>query len=364
MNDAELADTIGAGDESEGEEMFADLGRFETGAIPVDAVVRQGKAIRTRRRVVGGGVLAVAAALTIAVPVALAGGGPGVAPTSGHAIVVQRPTEDAAQKVTFTGSIDGKAWSQTFLSHCGKPQNDPTAHCLNRMVAADKSPVENIVLDDWRRDGDFYSAEFGPDTDYVVLTLTTGDQVTVPGVVTDDGRHMAYFELPRRTGVAQVYAYDRAGRQIAHTTPANAARAPHLYDLRGWYRADGGKLDTSVPTVVVAKGQTGGVAWHIDVQIGVYDRCFSYTIATRATADMCPDFGARVYMDGEYNPGVKDGVVLGEVDPETTRVDVTFKDGTVQHLVPVRSNGHAFVGTYIPADAAPVYVKPVTGTNG
>ena len=92
MNEDELN---GTADGTGADGMFADLGHFTTGAIPVDAVLKQGKAIRTRRRVVGGGVLAVAAALTVGVPVALAGGGPEAAPTSGHAIAVQRPSPES-----------------------------------------------------------------------------------------------------------------------------------------------------------------------------------------------------------------------------------------------------------------------------
>ncbi|NUR26515.1 MAG: hypothetical protein HOV83_11825 [Catenulispora sp.] len=347
-----------------GDEMFAGLGHFPTGAIPVDAVLKQGRAIRTRRRLVGGGVLAAAAALTIGVPVAIAGGsGTDTSPAAGHTITVDRPTENPAQQVTFSGSLDGKKWSRTFISHCGQEPKVTGAQCLTRVAGQNKSPVAMLARDEWHKEGDFYSAVLSPGTDYVVLKLNTGDQAVVPGVITDDGAVAAYFQVPRGTTVEQIFAYDKDGREIAHTPPPGRNSPARFDDMEKWYQPGGGDYDISVPTVQVAQGTTGGVPWSIEVTIGVRDRCFSYTIAERPTVAMCPDPGARAYMNNTYAPGVKDGVVLGEVDPGTTQVDVTFKDGTVQHLVPVRSDGHAFVGTYLPAEAAPVSVKPVTGTN-
>ena len=365
MSDAEPAGLTGGAD-GDGDGMFADIGHFETGAIPVDAVVKRGKAIRNRRRLVGGGALAAATALTIAVPVALAGGsGEGAKPTAGHAIVVERPYENAAQQIAFAGSIDGKAWSRTYVSHCsGKPPLGG-AECLVRVPGADKSPVEMVMQDEWHKKGDFYSAQFGPDTDYVVITLDTGDQATVPGVAADDGYRVAYFELPRRSTIEKITAYGKDGREIAHTRPGTIMGVENVLRMAlVWDRPDGGELDTSIPTVHVASGTTDGIAWNVDATEGVYDRCFMYKSGADVDVSMCPDFGVRVYPNNVYKPGRKDAFVIGEVDPKTTRVDVIYKDGTVQHLIPTRSHGRAFVGTYVPDGATVASVAPVTGTNG
>jgi hypothetical protein len=42
---------------------------------------------------------------------------------------------------------------------------------------------------------------------------------------------------------------------------------------------------------------------------------------------------------------------------------VTFADGTVQHLIPVRANGAAFVGAYFPPGGTVASARPVTGPN-
>src|SRR2546423_9526347 len=255
VSDAEPAGLTGGAD-GDGDGMFADIGHFETGAIPVDAVVKRGKAIRNRRRLVGGGALAAATALTIAVPVALAGGsGEGAKPTAGHAIVVERPYENAAQQIAFAGSIDGKAWSRTYVSHCsGKPPLGG-AECLVRVPGADKSPVEMVMQDEWHKQGDFYSAQFGPDTDYVVITLDTGDQATVPGVAADDGYRVAYFELPRRSTIEKITAYRKDGREIAHTRPGTIMGVENVLRMAlVWDRPDDGELDNSIQTVHVQSG--------------------------------------------------------------------------------------------------------------
>lgn len=355
MSDAELAGPTGEADGDDG--MFADLGHFDTGAIPVDAVVKRGKAIRNRRRLIGGGVLAAATALTIAVPVALAGGnGEGAGPAAGHAIVVAQPYENSAQQIVFTGSLGGKAWSRTYASHCGSKAPVGRADCLLREVGADKKPVGMILQDGSHDGGDFYTAEFAPDTDYVIITLDTGDRVTVPGVTTDDGYRVAYFGLPGRTAMKEMAAYGKDGREIAHAGTST-------YWVK-WTRPDGSELDTSVPTVPVAADTANGIAWSVDVAEGVYARCFMAKSDTVGTVTICPDFGARLYKNDVHGGGSPDAFVLGEVDPKTTRVDVAYKDGTVQHLTPTRRDGRAFVGTYIPAGVTVVSVTPVTGTNG
>jgi hypothetical protein len=224
--------------------------------------------------------------------------------------------------------------------------------------------VAGLGRDEWQKDGDFYNAVFSPDTDYVLLKLDTGDQVVVPGVVTDDGVVQAYFQLPRRTVVAQVFAYDKNGKEIAHTPPVNASPKTHLYYLPTWIQAGGGTYDTSVPIVPVASGTSDGTPWLIKVTVGVYGSCFSSRAGTEDYwLQECPDPGVHVQTSAAHLGHPATTFVFGEVDPKTTRVDVTYKDGTVQHLVPTRSNGHAFVGTYVPQSATVVSTKPVTGTN-
>jgi hypothetical protein len=188
----------------------------------------------------------------------------------------------------------------------------------------------------------------------VIITLDTGDRLTVPGVTTDDGYRVAYFELPLRATMKEIAAYGKDGREIAHSgTSTNWVT---------WSRPDGSDYDTSVPTVRIADGTANGSAWSVDVVEGVNDRCFT-TMSSSGTTTMCPDFGGRYYPNYPHGGGSQDGFVLGEVDLKTTRVDVTYKDGTVQHLTPTRSHGHAFVGTYVPEGATVVSVTPVTGTN-
>ena len=360
----ELRDSLDT--EPGGEEMFTDLGRFETGAIPVDAVVKRGKAIRTRRRTVAGGMLAVAAALAIGVPVAVAGGGSGaVAATSGHRILVNRAQESANHTVSFSGSIDGKAWTRTLPSaQCGQRYQPPG--CLYRMAGADKRPVGELMKDDTNKEGDFYLAQFGPETAYVVMTLNTGDRVTVPGVVLTDGYRAAYFELPRHAMPKKIVAYTENGQEIGYAD--NISSAPREWSpLSTWYRPDGGELDTSVPKSRVASGTSGGVSWSVDVTIGVYDRCYAAQFGINVIDD-CTNPAVHVQSTLAENtpagPSPATTFVYGRVDAKTTRVDVTFKDGTVEHLTPVRTHGEAFVATYVPQGRTVASVTPVTGTNG
>ncbi len=362
MNDDELIGPADEPDAPDGDVLFADLGHFQTGVIPVDAVLRQGKAIRKRRRVLGGGILAAAAVLTIAVPVALAGGsGEDLSAASGPRIVVNRPDLKAADRILLSGTFYGKRWSLTVRPGCDFGSD---GECSSMVSSSDpvSTPVDLLVDDvkDPGMDNYFYVLRYSPETDFTVVTLSTGDQVTVPGVDVDSTHRTAWFPAPRSTPITKIVAYRKDGTQIGHT-PDWGKDISDGDVLGTWYRPDGTTLH-SVPNVVVARGTTGGVDWDIESTIGPSGLCFVYRIGS-VPRTVYPAFGVKTYMNNVGKPGPKDGVVVGEVAPETTRVDVTFKDGTVQHLTPVR-NDHVFVGTYVPDGATVVSVRPVTGTNG
>lgn len=335
------------------EEIFADLGRFVT-AIPVEATMKQGRAIRRRRRVIGGGALAIAAALAIVAPVAwLGGSGQSVEAGSGPRTVVDRPVLESVDHILFSGTFSGKKWSLTVRPDCdpGTPGPD---ECMSMMTRSDPvaTPVDLLVDDVQFRAGDnfFYALEYSPETDFAVVTLSTGDQVTVPGVDVDAAHRDAWFPAPRQTPITKIIAYRKDGTEIGHTPDwGKDVTDPDV--IGTWYRPDGTTL-LSAPDVKVADGTAGGVDWTIEATMGRSGRCFVYRIGS-VPATLCPAFGARA-----YKAGPKDGVVLGEVAPETARVDVAFQDGTVQHLTPVRSNGHVYVGTYVPAGAVVVSVTP------
>lgn len=349
-------------------ELFTDLGRFQTGAIPVDAVLRQGKAIRRRRRVVGSGLVATAAALTIAVPVTLAGGsGRAVSAASGPRIVVNKPTVSASEGIQFSGMFNGKKWSLTLPATCGYGQSLPNGDCIGMLTstAPVTTPVD-MFMDDVKSPGSdhyFYALEYSPETAYAVVTLGTGDQVTVPGIDVDSTHRTAWFPAPPSTPISKIVAYRKDGTEIGQT-PDWGKDISDGETLATWYRPDG-TLMYPAPNVEVAKGTTGGVDWSIEVTLEKSGRCFLYRIGSVPTT-VCPAPGAapKVYMNNIGKPGRKDGVVIGEAAGGVTRVDVTFKDGTVQHLKPVISNAHAFVGTYVPAGATVVSITSVTGTNG
>lgn len=339
------------------DEMFADLGHF-TGAIPVEAVMRQGRAIRRRRRVFGGGTLAAAAALAIVAPVALVGGnGPDVEAASGARIVVNRPVLESTGDILLSGTYNDEPWSQTVGKGCvyGKLGRDADCLELTTGLAPTKTPVD-LVMDDVKEPGSghyFYALQYSPDTEFTVVTLGTGDEVMVPGIDVS-GQRIAWLPAPGQTPITKIVAYRKDGTEIGHT-PYWGTDASD-YDVMGdWYRPDGTTL-ASVPDVPVAKGTAGGVDWSITSVIGATGRCFVYRIGSVPTT-VCPKIGAWVYRDNRSEPGAKDGVVLGELAPETSRVDVAFKDGTVQHLTPVRS-GHVFVGAYLPDITTVVSVTP------
>lgn len=252
-----------ASDADSDEAMFADLGRFDTGAIPVDAVLRQGRAIRTRRRVIGSGALAIAAALSIGVPVAIAGGGgSGVGAASGQKTlygasstggrVTLNPTPFSNGKGHFSGTVDGKKWSVDF-------DNKNCYYIAWSCGFADLYPWDKYASltggGDWgqRTQPDNYTLFLNADVATATITLQDGEVLRSEAVPVANVP-VILFALPPGVGVSKVELFDRNGAEIAYSLPFNIAGAGSF--AAQWYKP-GDKPPTVTSSVELTRGNPG-----------------------------------------------------------------------------------------------------------
>lgn len=353
-------------DDPAAEEMFVELGRFEPGAIPVDAVMRRGKGIRLRRRLVGAGALALAACLVVLAPIALRGNGEagdpasiragsvpaGPARTGVQRVVVGQPKYDARSRVDFAGSVDGKPWSYKLGGPCGAPRN----RCMDLMGLV--LPPVSLLLEPTTDGNVGVSAEFGRDTLYAVLTLTDGEQITLEGITTITTEPVAivsdYFELPPGVSVADIAAYGGWPEGLmAHADPRPLRS--DIPTVVPWYGPDGRVFAPQAPKLRLAQGGSGDSAWTLDVEVGSWTNYFVYTDKAGSHSQArAAGFRTGLFPDGTGQNRVT--VAYGLVSGVARRVDVTFSDGTVAHLVPIVSDTRAYAGTVVPGGRTVVSV--------
>lgn len=351
-------------DDAADEEMFADLGRFEPGAIPVETVMRQGKAIRLRRRLVGGGALVLAACLVVLAPVVsttLHGFGrsgstasPGaevseltdqVVPGPPHRIVVAQPRTALDGTVSFSGSIDEKPWSYSRGEICAGPID----HCMD-LVGLVLPPV-SLLLEPTQDGNIGVSVEFDRNTQHAVMTMSRGEQFTVSAIGSVTGHAViasGYFEMPRGETVVDIQAYSGTdGSLIGHADPRPLGSL--LPTRVPWYRPDGAVLSLDPPTQRLAQGGSGDDAWTLDLQAGSWDAAVVYGSGRGGASDMVSDTLMVRTLHGSPQSVGEVAAAYGLVDVRAKRVDVTFSDGTMTHLTPVAvADGRVFAGTVAP----------------
>lgn len=346
----------GAGDLDVAErEMFADLGRFENGAIPVDAVVRQGRAIRTRRRVAGGGALAIAAVLSIGVPVAVAGGGSasdsaanggpngvyGATSTGGRVTV--NPTTLTDGRGRFSGTVDGKKWSVDFDNKncyyiqwtCGftslEPWDEYASLTFNSSWGLQGQP-------------DDYTLFLNKNVARAAITLQDGEVLNLEAVPTAKVP-VAMFALPFGLGVGKIELFDTHGTELAYAMPFNikgsASVAGHWYKPGESPAKDSGSVE-------LTRGLSGpGEETVISAYAGPAGPCVVFQEGGKAGDHPLPRCSETPVVTGTVSVGkvtvrgdaaYSQDFGYGIVAPSVERMELDFSDGT-KGTVAIKSLG-------------------------
>lgn len=366
MNDAYRGPDTEGEPRDDDQGLFADLGHFETGAIPVDATVRQGRAIRTRRRVIGSGMLAIAAALSIGVPAAIAGGGGsgaratsvgrdglyGASSTGGRVAV--NPTPFTAGKGHFSGAVDGKKWSVDF----------DNKHCVDIMFACgfqDLLPWGKYATlagdGSWGVDGqpDNYALFVKKDVARATITLQDGEVLRFEPVPVVDVP-VALFALPHGVGISKIELFDVHGAEIAYSLPFNL-QGTVLTTPAHWYKP-AEKPPTASGSVRLLRGDTG-----LDGQetLTAFTGPSGPCIVTQTKYEVEAACGELRVLNGSLNvetpivtekDGTKHpyqgGTSMGLVAPAVARAQLDFSDGTTSPLPLTSLDGYRFYAYITP----------------
>ncbi|MEY9926892.1 hypothetical protein ABH926_001517 [Catenulispora sp. GP43] len=360
MNDEQYGPDTDGGDSSGEEALFADLGRFEVGTIPVDATLKQGRTIRRRRRVVGGGALAIAAALSIGVPVAVAGGGSGYSSASGGpdgvyaatstpGRVTVNPTILTHGKGQFSGTIDGKKWSIGFDNKncyyiewtCGFDNQGPDVKYAALTVNASAGEPDNYTL--------FLQKQVAT----VNVTLADGEVLhfeAVPVAKTP----VALFALPPGLGVAKIEVFDARGAEIAFSSPFSIKGS---FSVEGrWYKP-GETPPPAAGPVELTRGKFGADNMVITAYTGPSGPCIvtdmaaslnaDCTHATPITGSMRSEIGSSQEVSSSGKAAM---AASGLVAPQVARLQLDYADGTSSPIDIKSLGGYRFFAYVLSGD--------------
>jgi len=335
-------------DQAAAEELFEDLGRFETGTAPVDAVLRQGRAIRARRRVVGSGALAVGAALAIAIPLAVSRGGSGsgatgaagsdakvYAATSSGGRVTVNPATVSHGMGHFSGSVDGKAWSVAFDNKhcdaiastwfCGYPGPWASPDDFAHLTVAATGPYNYTLL-------------MPRNVARAAVTLQSGEVLSIEAVPFGD-TSVALFVLPAGDGVGKLDLFDAHGSELAFSFPFNAASR---WSAPGrWYKP-GEQPSPALAPVELLRTQTDSGEYVATANVGPSGPCVVTRTPAGSVAD-CTDFQP---ITGSLASGTQPPV--GRVGANVDHLQLGFTDGTKAPVTIKSIGGYRFYSYSVP----------------
>jgi hypothetical protein len=352
------------------ERLGTDIGRFEPGHAPVDAVIRHGRAIKARRRAVAGSGLAAALVLGIGLPLALSGHRAGApAATAGHRVTVDAPHRDDKGATVFSGSIDGHAWSAPVevLRQGGGPGGGSACimsfgNCVSGFPAATDPAA--VSASSGTGQPDQYTVDFRADVQRVRIDLRNGQTLMLDPMPVGDHR-IALLELPSGLRISRFTAYGADGEEIGFAIPF---QQPGGASVAVTWDAPGAKPALPEASARVASGVTPGMTgeqkWSVTAYVGPYGRCVVQSASRSGTVSRCVDRDAKPPVSLPFTHVKANGTpywLQSEIDPSVDHLDVAYSDGSTKHLTPARVAGHAFVGLVVPAG---LEVESVTAFDG
>lgn len=335
------------------EQLGTDVGRVEPGYAPVDAVIRQGKAIKAKRRAMVGSGLAVAVALGVGLPLALSGHHTGVpSARAGHQVTVDSPYKDDKGVTVFSGSIDGHAWNAPV--ELGGP--DGKSACIMSFGnCASGFPVATdpaaLSASSGTGQPDQYTVDFRADVKRVEIDLQNGQTLLLDPMPVGDHR-VALFELPRGLHVSRITAYGADGKEVGFAIPF---QQPGGASVAVTWDAPGATPALSEASAQIASGVTPGMTgeerWSVTAYVGPYGQCVVQSASQSGAVSRCVNRDAKPPKSLSFTHVKANGMpywLQSEIDTSVDRLDVAYSDGSTKHLTPTRVAGHAFVGLVVP----------------
>jgi hypothetical protein len=306
---------------------------------PLDGAIRQGRAIRLRRRLAAATGLAVIAAAGAIVPLLVhrAPAGPAGPPRPKHTVTVSPPARPPAPGVIASGTIDGRAWRITADRSLAAGQARGT-QCVRAAGSDSCGPVSPATAGSpvsfTGVGSGTVQAEYGAvarSVSYVTVQLGDGTTLALRPVPVS-GFRMVGFEAPAGLRVLRATAYSARG-VLATAVPFSQRGQLATFAL--WLRP--GLRGPARVTRLVAAGTASGHRWAVTGYAGPWGYCL-IARTPGGRNQFCLDAAT---FTGTALAGLLSGtptVWIGYAAAGVDHVMVSYRDGTVGR-VPVARVG-------------------------
>lgn len=306
---------------------------------PVDAVVRQGRTIRMRRRAVVAAGLAVVVGLGIALP-GLVGHVHAAPPVRPSYRITVNPTRDTPRKLTFSGAINGQPWRFDVDWNRGNVvQSGPRAV---------QNVMGNMSLDGQPGSFDEAGSGSGADARLIVVGRVRGD-VSYLALNEPDGRVVYVSPVPwhgqRWIGVA-IPARLRPRSVVAYSDRGELAYAVPFTDstVNVWLKP--GQRGPARQTARIATGVLDGKRWSYEGYAGPWGVCFRTSVGNGSCLQA---YGSRL-RPGHFISWLVCGsfedagsqLWNGQAASDVSYLRFRLSDGSVQRVVPVSLAGYRY----------------------
>ena len=350
-----------------------ELAALETSPAPVLRVIGRGQGIRTRRRALAIGGLAVV----------LAGGALSAHVTGGHKaapprVTVSAPDPAAPDGVFASGTADGKPWKLAVRNIAAAPG---TQWCLPAVMVNGRDGdvlfgtgprAPSLGNPAFLRDTaglpgiGFMFTQVAPGVTRLAAGLSDGTQLTVrPVRVSACGQSfdLAGFAFAKaRHSVMELDTYTRLGLDegLPLTNGPGAGNVFGIAPPGVWANTDGSPADiaASRDAQPIGVGTVNGMTWHIRMALGLFGQCYTATLygprgGRGQSPVQCVPVAAPprvIALDPVTVVGATTDLsgYAGIVNPRAAKVVVSIDNGTNLTLQPVNVAGRAYISFAVP----------------
>jgi hypothetical protein len=307
---------------------------------PVDAVVRQGRTIRMRRRAVAAAGLAVVVGLGVALPGLV--GHVHAAPEVEHSYrVTVNPPRSTPSKLTFSGTINGKPWRILLNWDGGNIMETGPGLPFDSMtdMSPDGAPANLSQLGSGSRQA--MVGQVRTDVADLALNQPNGSVVYLNAVRWHRQRWVG-VEFPANMRLRSVVAHS-GHAEVAYAIPFGAN------SIAGWLVP--GQRVLARQTTKIASGTLSGKRWSVYGYAGPWGICFQ-TIG--GGGGDCLDGAGSAIPHGHLTRWMGCGggpgrLSSGQAAPDVSYLKFRLSDGATQRVVPVGLAGHRYLAFVIGA---------------
>ncbi len=297
---------------------------------PVEAVLRQGRTIRMRRRAAVAAGLAVVIGLGVALP-GLVSHVHAAPPAVRSYRVTDNPPRSTPSKLTFSGTIDGRPWRFAIDWQHGAPVLIGPGMPSNSMTDLSPGGAPANLAGSGVGTRLALAGQVRRDVSYLALNQPGGSTVDLTAVRWH-GRRWVGVLLPVSLRLRTAVAYSTRG-EVAYAVPFRGT-------INVWLRP--GQHGLRRQTVRIATGTLDGKRWSFTGYAGPWGICLR---ATGGNDDVC--LGRSSLGPGQLTGWMGCGGGPGQFTNGLAAPDISYlkfriSDGTTQRVVPAGLAGHRY----------------------